>query len=177
MQNIKAASRYAKAILELAIESKKMDEVHNDMVSIQQTVADSKELRRLLVSPIVKSDKKASVLKALFEKGFTDISTKYIDLLASKGREALIPAVASQFIIKYNENKNIVKAEVISAVKLDASQKKKVLDLVKHDGEVQLTEKIDPSLIGGFIVKVGDKQIDASIARKFQNLRKEIILN
>jgi F-type H+-transporting ATPase subunit delta len=70
-----------------------------------------------------------------------------------------------------------VTAQVTSATKLDEEQKNKVLSLLKHEGEVEIIEKVDASLIGGFIVRVGDKQIDASIATKFKNLRKEISLN
>ncbi|MEN8787547.1 MAG: F0F1 ATP synthase subunit delta, partial [Flavobacteriales bacterium] len=68
-------------------------------------------------------------------------------------------------------------AEVTSASQLDEEQKKSILSLLKHDGEVEIVEKIDAALIGGFIVRVDDKQIDASISTKFKNLRKEISLN
>ena len=98
-------------------------------------------------------------------------------LLVSKNREALLPTIAEQFIKAYENHKNILTVEVTSAIKLDEAQKNKVLSLVKHDGEINLIEKTDPSLIGGFIVRMGDKQIDASIAKKFTDLRKEIILN
>lgn len=177
MRNIKAASRYATALLDLSIEQKNLDKTYSDIVSLQQTIEGSKELQSLLNSPIVKADKKRSILNALFSKDFTELSTKYLDLLVKNGRESLIPEIANQFILQYNTHHNIVEAEVISAVKLDDAQREKVLSLVKHDGKVNIVEKIDPSILGGFIVKVGDKQIDASISKKFKDLRKEIILN
>ena len=99
-----------------------------------------------------------------------------IDLTKNK-RTEILPEVTQQFITQYRANKNIVTAEVTSATELDEEQKKSIIALLKHDGEVEMLEMINPALIGGFIVKVGDKQIDASIATKFKNLRKEISLN
>jgi F-type H+-transporting ATPase subunit delta len=100
-----------------------------------------------------------------------------INLLIKNKRAQLLGTTAEQFITLYKESKNIVTAQVTSATKLDEEQKNKVLSLLKHEGEVEIIEKVDASLIGGFIVRVGDKQIDASIATKFKNLRKEISLN
>lgn len=177
MRNIKAASRYAKALLDLAIETNQLDKVQADMVSFKQTVNGSKELANLLNSPIVKAHKKQEVLKAIFASNFSELGAKYLDLLVAKNREALLPEIATQFQALYEKHNNTVTAEVTSAVALDDTQKQKVLSLIKHDGKVNLIEKIDPALIGGFIVKVADKQIDASIAKKFKDLRKEIILN
>jgi len=98
-------------------------------------------------------------------------------LLVNNKRETLLSETATQFVGLYKASKNIVTAEVSSAFSLDEEQKKNIVALLKHDGEVEIIEKIDPSLIGGFIVRVGDKQIDASVATKFKNLRKEISLN
>jgi F-type H+-transporting ATPase subunit delta len=177
MRNIKAASRYAKALLDLSLETKKTDDVYADIVSLFETIEASNELKTLLNSPIVKSEKKQEVFKSLFSKTFSELTISYINLLITKKREALLSEIAIQFISQYKAHKNIVTAEVTTAIKLDEALTKKVLSLVKHDGEVEIIEKIDASLIGGFIVKVGDKQIDASIAKKFKDLRKEIILN
>lgn len=177
MKNIKAASRYATALMDLSIELKTLDKSFEDMRALQQTVEGSKDLLNLLESPIVKADKKKSILHALFSGSFHELTLKYLDLLVKNGRESLIPEIANQFIIQFNSHHNILEAEVTSAIKLDDTQKQKILSLVKHDGKVILKEIVNPSLIGGFVVKVGDKQIDASIAKRFKDLKKEIILN
>lgn len=177
MRNIKAASRYAKALLNLSLENNKIEDVYSDIVSLSKTIEGSTELQTLLKSPIVNGEKKQEIFKSLFGSNFNELSIKYINLLIGKKREGLLPEIATQFIAQFKLHKNIVTAEVTSAVKLTPELTKKVLTLVKHDGEVEIIEKVDPSLIGGFIVKVGDKQIDASIAKKFKDLRKEIILN
>ena len=177
MRNIKAASRYAKALMDLSLETKKTDDVYADIVSLSETIKGSTELQTVLNSPIINGAKKQEIFNSLFAGKFNELSINYINLLVGKKREALLPEISTQFILQYKLYKNIVTAEVTSAVKLTPELTKKVLTLVKHDGEVEIIEKIDASLIGGFIVKVGDKQIDASIAKKFKDLRKEIILN
>lgn len=177
MGNIKAASRYAKALLDLAIENNQLDKLQEDMASLKLTVNGSKELADLLKSPIVKGDQKEAALKAIFAKDFSDLGIKYISTLVSNNREALLPEISTQFQALFEAHNNIVTAEVTSAIALDSIQKEKVLSLIKHDGKINLIEKVDASLIGGFIIRVGDKQIDASIAKKFKDLKKEIILN
>lgn len=177
MKNIKASTRYANALLDLSIEKNQLEKVYQDIVTLKATCEGSRELVNLLNSPIVKEDKKKQALTAVFGSSFDELSINYINLLVSKNRESLLPTIAEQFIKAYENHKNILTVEVTSAIKLDEAQKNKVLSLVKHDGEINLVEKIDPSLIGGFVVRMGDKQIDASIAKKFKDLRKEIILN
>lgn len=177
MRNIKAASRYAKALMDLSLDNKKVEEVYADILSLSKTIQGSTDLQAVINSPVISADKKQGAFNAIFGKNFNEISLKYINLLIDKNRESLLPEIANQFILQYKIYKNIVTVEVTSAVKLTPELTKKVLTLVKHDGEVEIIEKVDPSLIGGFIVKVGDKQIDASIAKKFKDLRKEIILN
>lgn len=176
MRNIKAASRYAKALMDLSLDNKKVEEVYADILSLSKTIQGSSDLQAVINSPVISADKKQGAFKAIFGN-FNEISLKYINLLIDKNRESLLPEIANQFILQYKVYKNIVTAEVTSAIKLTPELTKKVLTLVKHDGEVEIIEKVDASLIGGFIVKIGDKQIDASIAKKFKDLRKEIILN
>lgn len=177
MKNIKASTRYANALLDLSIEKNQLEKVYQDIVTLKATCEGSRELVNLLNSPIVKENKKKQALTAVFGSSFDELSINYINLLVSKNRESLLPTIAEQFIKAYEIHKNILTVEVTSAIKLDEAQKNKVLSLVKHDGEINLVEKTDPALIGGFIVRMGDKQIDASIAKKFKDLRKEIILN
>ncbi len=177
MKDSKTASRYAKALLSLSQESGKLEDVYGNMQSLSATLADSSDLRSLVSNPTVKEEEKSKVFTALFGSTFDKITMDLVTLLIKNKRAPLLAETADQFVGLYKESKNIVTAEVTSATKLDEDQKNKVLSLLKHDGEVEIVEKIDASLIGGFIVRVGDKQIDASIATKFKNLRKEISLN
>ncbi|MEN8927839.1 MAG: ATP synthase F1 subunit delta [Flavobacteriales bacterium] len=177
MKNSKTANRYAKALLELSVEKGNLDAVYGNMQSLSETINESADLRSLIKNPTVKEEEKKNIFTALFGKTFDADTMKLVTLLTENKRADLIGEVSDQFIAQYRINKNIVTAEVTSAANLDDDQKKNILALLKHDGEVEIVETINPALIGGFIVKVGDKQIDASIATKFKNLRKEISLN
>ena len=177
MKNSKTANRYAKALLELSLEKGNLDAVNGNMQVLSDTINDSADLRSLIKNPTVKEEEKNTIFTAFFGKTFDADTMNFISLLTKNKRTEILPEVTQQFITQYRANKNIVTAEVTSATELDEEQKKSIIALLKHDGEVEMLEMINPALIGGFIVKVGDKQIDASIATKFKNLRKEISLN
>jgi|TARA_B110000259_G_scaffold182143_1_gene225281 F-type H+-transporting ATPase subunit delta len=177
MKNSKTANRYAKALLELSLEKGNLDAVNGNMQVLSDTINESADLRSLIKNPTVKEEEKNTIFTAFFGKTFDADTMNFISLLTKNKRTEILPEVTQQFITQYRANKNIVTAEVTSATELDEEQKKSIIALLKHDGEVEMVEMINPALIGGFIVKVGDKQIDASIATKFKNLRKEISLN
>lgn len=162
--------------MDLAVESNQLDAVRVDMKTIQQVCEQNHDFVLFLKSPVIKTDKKIDVLKSVFEGKISNISLSFINLITSKKREAIIPEIASAFDEQYKLNKNIFTAVVTSAVGLDAATKQKVLDLIKTQmhGEVELVEKIDANAIGGFILKIGDKQIDKTVARQLSNLRKEL---
>lgn len=170
------ASRYAKSLLDLAVEKGQLDAVYADMLQVKEVAAGSKDFVTFLNSPIIKTDKKTAVLNTLFEGKLSDLTLKFLILVASKRRESVIPEMASAFIDQYKAHKNILTAVVTSANGLDAATRQKALDLVKSqmEGEIELVEKTDASLIGGFILKIGDKQIDRSVSRQLTNLKKEL---
>lgn len=174
-----AASRYAKSLITLAQEQNNLDTVFNDMQELASTIDGSKELELLLKSPIVKPSKKQEILRSLFTSKVSEITMKFLELISSRKREGIVPAIAKSFISQYKELKNIVVAEVTSAIKLDEVQRNKILSLMKAntEGTIEIKEKIDPELIGGFIVRVGDKQIDSSIRRELDDLKQEFTKN
>jgi F-type H+-transporting ATPase subunit delta len=170
------ASRYAKALLDLSVEKGQLEAVYTDMVQVKEVCENSREFITFLNSPIIKSDKKIATLKAVFEGKFNAITSGFLSIVAAKRRESVIPGMAESFIEQYRTHKNILTAVVTSAKGLDAATKQKALELVKSQlsGEVELVEKIDANIIGGFILKVGDKQLDKSVARQLSNLKKEL---
>lgn len=170
------ASRYAKSLLDLAVEKGQLDAVYEDMLQVQSLCKECKELALFLKSPIINSEKKVSTLKTVFEGKLSNMTSGFISLIATKHRESIIPQIATSFIELYKNYKNILTAIVTSANGLDAATKQKVLELVKTQlkGEVELVEKIDSNIIGGFILKIGDKQLDKSVARQLANLKKEL---
>lgn len=170
------ASRYAKALLDLAIEKGQLEAVYNDMIQLKDVCENSREFVTFLNSPIIKSDKKNAVIKAVFDGKLSAITLGFLMIVASKRRESVIPEMANEFIEQYREHKNILTAVITSAKGLDAATKKQALDLVKAqlNGEVELVEKVDASIIGGFVLRVGDKQLDKSVSRQLSNLKKEL---
>jgi len=171
------ASRYAKSLMELAVENKQLDAVKNDMKTVQLVCNQNHEFILFLNSPVIKTDKKLAVLSDLFKGKISDLSLSFLNLITSKRREAYIGDITAAFDELYKENKNIFTAVVTSANGLDEKTRLMVIDLIKSqmNGEVELTEKIDANTIGGFILKIGDRQIDKSVARQLNNLKKELL--
>lgn len=175
MKGTKAASRYAKALLELAIEQNKLDKIAADMAYLAKVNHDEKDFAVLLHSPVVKADKKIAIFNELFGQ-FDELTTKFIDLIAKNRRESLLAEIAHSFEAQVKEYKGIVPVTLISATALDNATKDAILAKVKGSikGQPEITEVIDEELIGGFIVRMGDKQIDASIASQFNNLKQRL---
>lgn len=173
------ASRYAKSLLQLATEKGQLEKVFADMQYVQSVCAGNKDFVTFLNSPIIKTDKKVAVLKAVFSGGISDMSLNFFNILANKRRESYMGDIAKSFIAQYKEQKNITTAVITSATGIDAGARAKILELVKQNtkGEVELVEKTDKNLIGGFVLRIGDKQVDVSIARKLNELRKSFSEN
>ncbi|MCH2214195.1 MAG: ATP synthase F1 subunit delta [Flavobacteriales bacterium] len=177
-QNSKASKRYAKALLTFAKEQKSADTVAEDMELIASVCSASKELITLLKSPVVKTDKKKAILDGIFAGKIGSVSQKFLEVMARHNRENLLPEIANAFKFIYRESKGIVTAEIHTAVPLTEDGRKKALAFVSTIYEkAELTEKIDKSLIGGFIIRVGDKQYDESVARKLTSLKREFSKN
>lgn len=170
------ASRYAKSLIDLATEKGQLEAVYADVLQIHAICESSHEFVLFLNSPIIKVDKKISTIKSVFEGKLNSITGGFLTIVTAKRRESVIPQMAESFIEQYKEQKNIITAVVTSAKGLDATAKQQALDLIKNQlkGEVELIEKTNPDLIGGFILKVGDKQVDRSVSRQLFNLKKEL---
>lgn len=174
-----AGNRYAKSLIGLSIEKDALEVVYKDMLLISTAVASCNDLDILLKSPVVKTDKKQEILTAIFGKNTTELTKQFLLLISSRNREALIGDIANAFVRQYKVIKKIIVTEVTSAVKLDAAQKEKILQLLNTEdsSSVEVIEKINPDIIGGFIVRVDDKQIDASISRKLDDLKQDFSKN
>lgn len=178
MKGTLVASRYAKSLLDLSIENSSVEKVNNDMVMLSEVCTDSKDFINLLNNPIIHAAKKVSVFKALFDGKMEPVSLDFLALITKNARASILPAIAHSFVSQYKKHKGIVDVLLTSAEPLDDATKAKILDKVKStvNGEIALVEKIDPALLGGFIVNIEDKQIDASVASQLSNL-KNILLN
>lgn len=170
------ANRYAESLMGLAAETNKVEAVRTDMKMIAQVCKENREFTLFLNSPVIKTDKKLAVINSLFKGKVQDLTLSFLTLVTNKHRESLIPNIVEAFDEQYKRNKNIFTAVVTSAVGLDDTTRQKVKELVKSQmkGEVELIEKVDPNTIGGFVLRIGDKQVDRSVARQLSNLKKEL---
>lgn len=175
MSEITVATRYAKSLIDLAKEQNSLDAVRADMSLFEQAVKANSQLGAVLRNPIIPQDKKTGLLVGIFGGKVNEITLAFFKLIVNKGRAELLYPTAQQFVNQYDVFKHIVRATVILAAPLSADNRKQVIEEVKKiaAGEVVLTEKVDTSLIGGFILTVGDKQIDTSVASGLLKLKKD----
>lgn len=179
MSEIQVASRYAKSLIDLAGEQNAVETIKKDIELFLDTCRANPELQAILKNPIISLDKKANILDGLFAGKVHGMILSFFTIMIRKGRSEILFATAKEFISQYNVLKNVVKATVTSASPLSKENISQIEDVVKQStkGEVILTSIIDPKLIGGFILKVGDKQFDTSISSKLSKLRKEFQQN
>ena len=171
----RAAIRYAKAVLDQANHANISEVVFGDMKSIQATLAGSKELRVVLQSPVVKAEDKKQALLQIFEKN-SEVTKALIQILTSNKRINLLGGVALAYVNLYNDSKGVKTATVITAVTLTPEIEAKVLSKLKEmtgSDNITINNTIDEHIIGGFILRVGDLQYNASIANQLGNLKRE----
>jgi F-type H+-transporting ATPase subunit delta len=171
------ADRYARSLLELATETNQLDAVRADMNTIERICDESVDFTVFLSNPLINTDKKISVLNKIFKDKVSKLTLSFVGLLAKNRRESHIRDIAASFDEQYKKNKNILSAVITSAQGLDDVMKQKLKDLIRTQlkSEVELKEKIDPNTLGGFILRIGDRQIDKSVARQLNNLKKQLI--
>ena len=173
MSQSRITIRYAKALFQLAAKQETLDQSYNDMVLLDSVCAESKELSLLLKSPIIKTYKKLKILEEIFGSKINKVTMSFINIITTKKRESLLGLIASSFIALYKAHNKIETATVISATPLEESLRVEVINFIKKhgDNDVELTEKVDPTIIGGAIISVGDKQLDASVSKAISELR------
>ena len=180
MSNQRVASRYAKSIMELSLEKGRLEEVHTDFKRLTALADSNREFSIVLNNPIVNSDKKLNVLKALFAKSIDPLTMTFFEIVSRKNREEILLDVAKEFENQYNLQKSIQVAEVTTTFPLDDTLRREFSEVVKEiSGKqtVQLVEKINPDLIGGYILKVNDRQLDESLSSKLRQLKTQFITN
>jgi len=175
MVESKVSKRYAKSLLDLAEQTGHLERAYADMKLVHATLAASRDLDAMFRSPVIGTDKKLGVINAVFGTSVGELVSKFMKLITEKGREAHLMAIADSFVKLYNLRKGITEAVVTSATMLSPDARERVLAIVKQNvgGEVQLKEVVNPDLIGGFMLRIGDRQIDTSILTQVRKMRKE----
>ena len=175
MKEARPALRYAKAILNLAKESGNEALVNDNMKLIVATIAESADLDAMLKSPIIKAADKRKVLAALFGDKVDNIVKGLFNLLEENKRMIMLEPIAKQYSVIYDYHKSMQVAKVTTAVALTKELEDKIqAKIVALTGNSASIENIvNPEILGGFILRVGDVQYDASISNQFNELRRE----
>ena len=175
MSNQRVAYAYAKSLMELAIERGDLEEVYQDFLHLATMARSNRDLELVMRNPIISSEKKLSILKALYEKRGAQAATlSFFEIICRKGREEVLADIAREFQVLYQIHKGIQVAEVTTTFPLDDQLRTQFVQIVKEISgmkEVKLSEKINPELIGGFILRVNDRQLDESLSSKLRELR------
>lgn len=180
MSNARLAGRYAKSLLDLAIEQGQLETVYADMKYVQAVCKASVELVNLLRSPIIKADQKNSILTAVTKDKVGALTASFNVLLVKKGREAELPEMANAFIEQYNALKGIHQVTLTTAVEVSDDIKKSIEQKVKSSNEfgaVELTTQTNPDLIGGFVLEFNNNLLDASVLRDLKDIKKQFLNN
>ena len=178
MAGTRAAIRYAKAVLSLANDQNTAEAVNNDMKLIANAVAENIALSDMLNSSVIKSEVKKSTLLAVFPN-LNVVSTGLFDVLVSNKRVNILNDIALKYSVLFDELNGKEVAQVTTAIPMTDDLEMKVLAKVKEltSKAVALENIVDESILGGFILRVGDKQYNASISNKLNKLKREFTLN
>ena len=174
------SSRYAKSLLDLSVEGNSTDKVVND-IEVFSKMLESRDLQLLLKSPIVSAGKKSEIFTALFNGKFSELTMAFFNIILKKGREEFLPQIAEDFMQQYKKAKGITDVKLTTASKVPDSLldeiKSKLLNSDSTSETVEITTSVDEDLIGGFVVEIGDKLYDDSIAHKLNEMKKQFASN
>jgi len=176
MPSHRAASRYAKSLIELAQEQKILDKVYEDMRLFSAVLDKNRIFAAMLKNPIIVHFKKIKVLHALFDNRMNKLTLAAFDLITKKNRENILAEIAIEYQIQYNILKGLQEAEVTTTIKLDEALRKKFSELVSQISgkEAKLKEIVNEDIVGGFVLNVGDRRLDQSIKTQLSNIKREL---
>ncbi|HEX2898479.1 MAG TPA: ATP synthase F1 subunit delta [Bacteroidia bacterium] len=179
MIEIKLGDRYANSILVLAQERGQVERVREDFQLIQKVCRSNPDFVNMLESPLIKSDKKQNILDAIFGKSFCDITQTLIEIIVRKRREGYLDDIADRYLFQYDKLNNITRGVLRSAAPLTADHIAKIKQLVEKEFKTsfEIVHEIDPTLLGGFVLNIGDRQFDASISTRLRALKNEFDSN
>ena len=176
MSTGKIAVRYAKALFLAAREHEVLDKVRYDMELILETTTRSPEIRQLLINPIVDSGSKLKIFNTLFSGRLSSLSFDFLQLVTRNKREEFIPGMCRVYIDLYKKKMGILQANIVTAAQLHENTREEIISMIREAfrAEIELNEEVNSSLIGGFVLKVEDKHLDASVKGKLVKIKKEL---
>jgi F-type H+-transporting ATPase subunit delta len=180
MPNPRLAARYAKSLIDLAVEKGQLEVIYKDMQYLQSICKSSREFVNVLRSPVIKPEKKASIIEAVTKNNVSVITTVFNKLLVTKGRESDLPEIITSFIDQYNKIKGIHKVRLTTAVPVSEELKKAIVDKAIKEARlanVELETNVNEKLIGGFVLEFNNNLVDASILSDLKELKKQFTGN
>jgi F-type H+-transporting ATPase subunit delta len=178
MSELTVGSRYAKSLIDLAHEQNNVDVIRADMDLFIHTLKANPELKAVLGNPIIAHSKKTKILDAVFLSKVNKLTIAFFKLMVDKGRGEVLYTTAHEYVNMYNIKKHITKARVVSATPLSEANKQTLTAEIQKaiGGTIELKAKVDASLIGGFVLTIGDRQLDTSILASLKKLEKEFAI-
>ena len=174
MNNGKISIRYAKALLSSAKEAKVEEQVYSEMTTLDSAFAQIQLLKQAMTNPTLTKEDKIKLLNSVFNNKASKLTQGFINLVVENGREDYFHRIALSFQELYRKDKNIVVTHLTTAIELDEPLKKKIINSVEEqeNSKVELRTEVNPEIIGGYILDIDGKRLDASIIRQLSKLYK-----
>lgn len=169
--------RYAKALFQVGEETGTLDVLRSNIDELMITIKESAEFSTLLISPIIKSSEKVRVFKTIYSSHFDAALINFFELITKNKREQHLPEMCLKFIQLHKDKKEIKEAVITTAQPLEAKYRDEIHQFLtkKFKLKIELSEEVNPALIGGFRLRIDDQQIDASISTKLRKIQTELI--
>lgn len=173
----KVSRRYAKSLLLLAKERGELDQIYDLVLKLQNVADESREFRAVLRSPVIRKDKKLSIFRELFDSKVNPMWDGFLSIITHNNREKLLVEIAQAFKDLYLEEKNIIQATITTAVPLKGALEDDIKGMMEglKAKDIQVEEVVNEDILGGLIIRVGDRQVDASIQRRLRDIERELV--
>lgn len=176
MNNPRLAGRYAKSLLDLAIEQNQLDAVYADIKFLKDICKSNPDFVAVLKSPVIKVDKKGKIIESITSTRVSNLTSLFIQLLVRKARESNLPEIVKAFVEQYNKLKDIHHVKISTAVPMSAESEQAILNKVRSNTpikNIELETLVEDELIGGFKLEVGGTLIDASVLKDLNEVKKQ----
>lgn len=176
MRNTAVSERYAQALFELATEKNTIESIKEELISVSGAIKEYPEFENLLFHPVINPFDKKAMLEGIFKGKVSDVSLNFLKFLVDKKREALIQEISDLYTLMVNNLQRKVVAEVYTAVEIGSAE----LDLLRQklesylDKKVDLENHVDQNVLGGVLVKIGDRVIDGTLKTRFENMARSL---
>lgn len=175
----KISVRYSKALFLSSKENDALEKVNEDIKLLHNVCNDIKEFNNLLENPIVPLSKKRKIIESIFSGKVHEITLSFIFLILKNNREAFLKDISRVYLDLYRKKMGVLSTSFTTAIKIDTALRNKIIKMIKdtYKTEIEMTEKVDENILGGFKLQIEDKLLDASVASSLNKLKTELLKN